>query len=56
MVETDAPLLAPSPYRGKRNEPAWTRRVVEVLAELHGTNVESVAEATSRNAEELFFS
>ncbi|MEE8311012.1 MAG: TatD family hydrolase, partial [Candidatus Binatia bacterium] len=55
MVETDAPLLAPAPHRGRRNEPAWVGRVVEILAELHGTDVDAVAEATTRNAIDLFF-
>ena len=36
LVETDAPFLAPVPYRGKRNEPAWTRHTATVLAELRG--------------------
>jgi TatD DNase family protein len=55
MVETDAPLLAPAPHRGKRNEPAWVGRVVEVLAQLHGTDVDTVADATTNNAVDLFF-
>ena len=55
MVETDAPLLAPAPHRGKRNEPAWVGRVVEVLAQLHGTDVDTVAGATTNNAVDLFF-
>ncbi len=55
MVETDAPLLAPAPHRGRRNEPAWVGRVVEILAELHGTDVDAVAAATTRNAIDLFF-
>ena len=37
LTETDSPFLAPVPYRGKRNEPAYVARVVEALAELHGT-------------------
>ena len=36
MIETDAPLLAPVPHRGKRNEPAWVALVAQCLAELHG--------------------
>ncbi len=55
MVETDSPYLAPTPYRGKRNEPAYVVHVAEALAELHETTVERVAEATANNARELFF-
>ncbi|HKJ25069.1 MAG TPA: TatD family hydrolase [Myxococcota bacterium] len=54
LVETDAPFLAPEGHRGKRNEPAWVGRVGETIAELHGTSVAAVAEATSRNARRLF--
>jgi TatD DNase family protein len=36
LVETDSPFLAPVPYRGKRNEPAWVRQVLITLAGLHG--------------------
>lgn len=45
LSETDAPYLAPVPYRGKRNEPAYVARVVETLAELHGL---ALAEMTAR--------
>jgi TatD DNase family protein len=55
MVETDAPYLAPTPYRGKRNEPAYVRRVAETLAELHGTTLDEVALHTTSNARRLFF-
>lgn len=54
LVETDAPYLAPAPHRGKRNEPAFVRFVVETLAAVQGIAVERVAEATSGNAERLF--
>jgi TatD DNase family protein len=54
MVETDAPYLAPEPYRGRRNEPAYVIRTLEVLARLRGVSVEAVAEATSSNARRLF--
>ena len=40
MVETDAPYLAPEPYRGKRNEPAYVRRTLEVLATLRGVEAD----------------
>jgi TatD DNase family protein len=54
MVETDAPLLAPQGFRGKRNEPAHVRAVGEVLATLRAMPVEEVARATSENARTLF--
>ncbi|MFO7604541.1 MAG: TatD family hydrolase [Gammaproteobacteria bacterium] len=55
LVETDSPYLAPVPYRGKINQPAYTRFVAEHIAELRQTNVERIAEATSNNFFELFF-
>jgi TatD DNase family protein len=54
MVETDAPYLAPEPYRGKRNEPAYVRRTLEVLAKLRGVDAERLATITSDNARKLF--
>ena len=49
LIETDAPYLAPVPHRGKRNEPAWVSRVLEVLAEIRGTTVESLSEQVMTN-------
>jgi TatD DNase family protein len=54
MVETDAPLLAPQGFRGKRNEPARVSLVGETLAAVHGKPVEEVARITTRNARALF--
>lgn len=54
MVETDAPYLAPEPYRGKRNEPAFVRRTLEVLAEVRNQNVEDLARYTASNSTRLF--
>ena len=54
LVETDAPYLAPVPYRGKRNEPGYTRYVVEKIAELREQSFEEVARQTTKNAHELF--
>jgi TatD DNase family protein len=49
LVETDAPWLAPVPYRGKPNQPAWVRHTAEFIAELRGQTVEQVAEVTTEN-------
>jgi len=54
VVETDAPYLTPHPYRGKRNEPAYTRFVVERMADILGEDVASVETLTTRNALRLF--
>ncbi len=54
LVETDAPYLAPVPFRGKRCEPAYSRIVTEKLAELKGVPVEQIAFQTTVNAEKLF--
>ncbi|MCA1764093.1 MAG: TatD family hydrolase [Cryomorphaceae bacterium] len=54
VVETDAPYLTPAPFRGKRNETAYTRLVVEKLAEIHGLPAEDVAAVTTANAVKLF--
>ncbi|MGX7164052.1 TatD family hydrolase [Enterococcus massiliensis] len=54
LVETDAPYLAPVPYRGKRNEPGYTRYVVEKIAELRGVPFEELANQTRDNAHRLF--
>jgi TatD DNase family protein len=50
LVETDSPYLAPDPYRGRRNEPAYVVRVGEVVAALRDQPVELIAECTTRNA------
>ncbi|WP_086314074.1 TatD family hydrolase [Enterococcus sp. 7F3_DIV0205] len=54
LVETDAPYLAPVPYRGKRNEPGYTRYVVEKIAELREVPLEEIAKQTTTNAHRLF--
>ncbi|MBO6576032.1 MAG: TatD family hydrolase [Rhodothermales bacterium] len=54
VLETDAPFLAPVPYRGKRNEPAYVRLVAQKLAEVRGTSVAEVEESTTANAKALF--
>jgi TatD DNase family protein len=54
VLETDCPYLAPVPYRGKRNEPAYLPLVLHRVASLLGQAPEAVAEATTRNAQALF--
>ena len=54
LIETDSPYLAPAPFRGKVNQPAYVRHVAVALAELRGLPVEAVAHATSLNFERLF--
>jgi TatD DNase family protein len=54
LIETDSPLLAPVPHRGRRNEPAWVRHVAECLAELHGRPAAEVAERTAARAGHAF--
>lgn len=55
LLETDSPYLAPVPYRGKRNEPAYVAHVAKIVAELHATSVEQVAATTGAAAGRLFF-
>ena len=54
LVETDSPYLAPVPYRGKTNRPAWVKYVAEEVARLRGLAFEEVAQATTRNFFQLF--
>lgn len=54
LIETDSPYLAPIPYRGKTNQPAYVRFVAEEIARLKGIPVDSVAAATSANFFKLF--
>ena len=54
LVETDAPYLAPVPYRGKRNEPAFVAATAAFVAELKGIDVETLAAATTANFFRLF--
>ena len=54
LVETDAPYLAPTPFRGKRNEPAHVRLTAACLAEIRGVTKEEIAGATTANARRLF--
>ena len=55
LAETDAPYLAPVPYRGRRNEPAYVAEVVAKLAEIRGTAAADVAAQVTGNFNQLFF-
>ena len=54
LVETDCPYLAPVPYRGKTNEPAYVKHTAEHVAELRGVELDTLAEATTSNFFKLF--
>jgi TatD DNase family protein len=54
LVETDAPYLAPVPFRGKRNEPSWVAHTAKVLAEVRGLPPEALADLTTTNFRRLF--
>lgn len=54
LIETDAPYLAPAPYRGKQNEPAYLLETAKFIANLRGVSLEVIAEVTTANARELF--
>jgi TatD DNase family protein len=54
LVETDAPFLTPHPYRGRRNEPAYTHFIIEKIAFLHHLTYDYTAAATANNAARLF--
>ena len=54
LVETDAPYLAPKPWRGKRNEPSYVVNTAEVLAETKGVSFEEIARITTENALRVF--
>lgn len=54
LLETDAPYVAPEPYRGKRNEPAYVVEVAKKMAEIKGVSFEEAANQTYKNAKEVF--
>jgi TatD DNase family protein len=54
LIETDCPYLAPIPYRGKRNEPAYIVKTAELIAELQGISIEELGRRTSENARRVF--
>ncbi|KER03464.1 metal-dependent hydrolase [Photorhabdus temperata] len=54
LIETDSPYLAPVPYRGKENQPAYVRDVAEYMAVLKGVSIEELAQVTTQNFCDLF--
>ena len=54
LIETDSPYLAPAPHRGKTNNPSYVPFVAKQIADIKGLSVEDVAEATSKNFDQLF--
>ena len=56
LVETDSPYLTPVPYRGRANSPAYTYYVAEKMAEIRGVSIDNIAQQTTQNFNDLFFS
>ena len=54
LIETDSPYLAPVPYRGKLNQPAYVPHVAKLIAEVRGVPVETLAEQCTANTRRLF--
>lgn len=54
VLETDSPYLAPSPYRGKRNESSYLTYIVDKLVDIYGKTFEEIAEITTQNSKEVF--
>jgi TatD DNase family protein len=54
LIETDSPYLAPQPYRGKRNEPAYVMETARYIAEIRGISVDELERQTADNARRLF--
>ena len=54
LIETDSPFLAPAPYRGRRNEPAYVVETARAIAEVRGIDAEELGQTTSQNFKRLF--
>jgi TatD DNase family protein len=54
VLETDAPYLAPAPYRGKRNESAYITNVVDKLVDIYGLSFKEISEITTQNSKDVF--
>jgi TatD DNase family protein len=54
FIETDSPFLAPVPFRGKRNEPAYVKEVARQIGELRGLSTDEIGAQTSQNFSRFF--
>jgi TatD DNase family protein len=54
VLETDAPYLAPTPYRGKRNESSYIAQVVDKLVDIYGLTFDEISEITTQNSKDIF--
>ena len=54
VLETDAPYLAPVPYRGKRNESSYIKVIAEKLSEIYQLPIEDIAAITTQNSKDIF--
>ncbi len=54
ILETDAPWLTPTPFRGKRNEPAHVQLIAKKIAEIKNCDIKEIAQTTTTNANRLF--
>ena len=54
VLETDSPYLAPTPYRGKRNESSYIIKVLEKLSSIYGMSEEKIAAITTENSKDVF--
>ena len=54
VLETDSPYLAPTPYRGKRNESAYITNVVDKLVDIYNLSFQEIAEITTQNSKDVF--
>jgi len=54
VLETDAPYLAPTPYRGKRNESSYITNVIDKLVDIYDLTFQEIAEITTQNSRDIF--
>jgi TatD DNase family protein len=54
VLETDAPYLAPTPYRGKRNESSYIAEVIHTLVDIYNLNFEEISKITTQNSKDIF--
>ena len=54
VLETDAPYLAPTPFRGKRNESAYITNIIDKLVTIYGVSFKEIAAITTQNSKDIF--